>query len=313
MNIFNNAKLLLVLKVVVFAAMTYYILHRLLSDSNIQQQFSLFLQSIKTAKFIYLLVVLLLMPINWLLETIKWKTLLKTNVSIIDLFKSVLAGVTLGFTTPARSGEFIGRLLYLTHENKAKIFYLSGIGGIAQASVTLLAGAVGIMMWSSNSLFNGMTVGVAVAFMLAYFRVDILNHLISSVKFFSINSVALSTNELPTLTTQWQVLALSFIRYFVYLGQYIAALLLFNTSESLLMLVVFTSVFLTIQSFSPVLPFLDISFRGGSILYVFNETDCNVIALLSVVTLVWIVNLVIPALAGYILILRKNITPKISL
>lgn len=56
--------------------------------------------------------------------------------------KGVIAGVTFGFVTPGRSGEFIGRVLYLDDKDKTKVFYLTGIGGIAQTAITLLAGSL---------------------------------------------------------------------------------------------------------------------------------------------------------------------------
>lgn len=310
MNIFNHPKILLAFKAAVFLVMTWYITDRLFLSNDFNAQFSLFKGSLQSSNVIYAFIAVLLMPLNWGIETLKWKWLINSTTSFTNLLQSVIAGITFGFITPARSGEFIGRVMYLNDTDKTKVFYLSSIGGIAQTAVTLVAGVFCVMLWSSNSMLNGLTVGVAVSFLFFYFRFDLFNQLISCSNFLSRKGLLIQNDELPAIETQLKVLFASLVRYLVYLIQYVLVLRFFEVSDSLLMLTVYSGVFLMAQTFSPLMPFLDISFRGGSMLYVFKDTDSNSVALLSVVTLVWFINLLIPALMGYLFILRKKGYPK---
>ena len=63
----------------------------------------------------YLIIALILVPVNWGIETFKWKYLIKKieYISFSKAFKSILSGVTIGIFTPNRMGEFAGRIFYL--------------------------------------------------------------------------------------------------------------------------------------------------------------------------------------------------------
>ena len=58
------------------------------------------------------LAVLLLMPVNWMLEGLKWKLAAgqQVKLSFGNAMRGVLAGVTIGTATPNRIGEFAGRI-----------------------------------------------------------------------------------------------------------------------------------------------------------------------------------------------------------
>lgn len=298
-----------ILKAAVFVIMAWYIADRLFINDDFNAQLNLFKQGLQSANVVYVLVAFLLLPLNWGIESLKWKWLINSEAPFVNLLQSVITGVTFGFISPARSGEFIGRIMYLNHADKTRVFYLSSIGGIAQTAATLVAGVFCVMLWSSDSLLNGLMVGITVAFLFIFFRFDLFNRLISTNDFLHRKGLLISGNELPAVVTQIKVLIASFIRYMVYLIQYVLILRFFEVSDSLLMLTIYSGVFLVAQTFSPLMPFFDISYRGGSILYVFKETGSNSIALVSAVTLVWFINLLIPALIGYFFILRKKDNP----
>jgi hypothetical protein len=55
------------------------------------------------------------------------------------------------------------------------------------------------------------------------------------------------------------------------------------------------------------MPLLDFSYRGASALYVFKNFSNNNIAILSTVMMVWLINLVAPAVIGYFFILKRKV------
>ena len=306
MNILNNQKFLLAFKALVFVLITWFIVNQLFLKNDIHVQRLMFKENFKGANILFLLLAVLLMPANWLLETVKWSWLIRSNASFQILLRSVIAGITLGFITPARSGEFIGRTMFLDEEDSAKVFYLSVVGGIAHTAITLGAGAFFVAIWSNNILWSGIASGACVVFLLLYFRYDLFNNLISSIPFLERRKFILYNHQLPNLPTQINVLLITFMRYCVYILQYILLQMFFGVSDNFFALMVHNGVFFLIHSFSPLMPFLDFSFRGGAALYIFKDFSANNIGVLSAVTGAWILNLVVPALIGYLFILKKN-------
>ena len=306
MNILSNQKVIAAIKIGVFALLLWFIIDQLFFKNDIKTQYFFFLNNIHAHNVYLLFIALILMPINWLLETYKWKFLIQAKSSWTDLLKSILAGITFGFITPARSGEFVGRVLFLKEEDKIKVFYLSSIGGIAQTIATLLVGVFLVLQWNSNPFLFSLLVGLTVVFLFFYFRFDLFNTFISGFRVLERNNLVLLNEHLPSANTQITVLLLSLIRYGVYLLQYVLVLYFLGVNSSFYMLLIYSGVFLVAQTASPFMPFFDISYRGGTALYIFKEISTNQLAIVSAVTLVWFVNLVVPALVGYWFIWRSK-------
>ncbi|MCW5906748.1 MAG: flippase-like domain-containing protein [Chitinophagales bacterium] len=308
MQLPNRKIIWAVTKAVLFVLLVWFLVNTLFLKNDFKEQGAAFSKQLSESNAWLLCFLLLLMPVNWLLETFKWKVLLKEEkLSFADLLKGVLAGVTFGFATPARGGEFIGRVMYAGRENGTKVFYLSAIGGIAQTTVTLVCG-VFCLSFLGNSFLQGVALGVSVAFLFFYFRFDVLNRLLLAAQSCFPYKITVPNNVLPSIERQSLVLLLSFFRYGVYLVQYVLAFMFMGVSDDLLLLTTHNGMLLLVQSFSPFLPVFDAGFRGSAALYVFKDFNSNSVAVLSATLLVWFINLVLPALAGYVFIVRKKAT-----
>ena len=93
--------------------------------------------------------ILLLMPLNWAIETWKWQMLVRSiepEIGFGRSLKAVMSGVTVGTITPNRAGEFAGRILFVQKENRAKASYLTIFGDTAQFCATVIFGIIGLMM-----------------------------------------------------------------------------------------------------------------------------------------------------------------------
>lgn len=286
--------------------MCWFIVDQLFIKGNFKAELDFFAGNLQPGKLYLLLAAILLMPLNWLLEVVKWRQLIKTESPYSKLVKAIMAGITIGFITPGRSGEFIGRVLFLDEKDKARVFFLSSIGGIAQTCVTLMAGVPFVYFWCDDSFLSGLTIGITMAYLFLYFRFDLLNRFISSNAFMERYSLTMSEQDLPNIGVQINVLLASLMRYTVYLLQYVLVLLFFGVGDNLVQLAIYSGVFLLAQTFSPLIPLLDVAFRGGTALFIFAALSSNSIAVLCSVTFIWLLNLVIPSLAGYLFILRKR-------
>jgi len=92
---------------------------------------------------------LLLMPLNWAIESWKWKLLISNiepEIGFGKCLKAVMSGVTVGTITPNRAGEFAGRILFVQKENRAKASYLTIFGDTAQFCATVIFGIAGLLL-----------------------------------------------------------------------------------------------------------------------------------------------------------------------
>jgi hypothetical protein len=64
--------------------------------------------------------------------------------SILKSFKSVLVGQAFAFFTPARSGDYVGRILFLAPGNKLKGLAQMAWASYAQLLITLFFGSIGL-------------------------------------------------------------------------------------------------------------------------------------------------------------------------
>ncbi len=87
---------------------------------------------------------LLLTPLNWGLEALKWWILLQRveKTSFRAAYSGVLAGVSLGFALPAQLGDTAGRVLSLRDGKRSSAIGASLVSGGMQFYVALVMGTV---------------------------------------------------------------------------------------------------------------------------------------------------------------------------
>src|SRR5688500_1514965 len=111
----------------------------------------------------YLAVVIVLMPVNWWLETLKWHGFLSVHakVNFGRAFKAVTSGIALSLFTPNRIGEYGGRILFMPYAIRWPVVFSTLMGSISQNLVAFAMGITGFIL-----LVNGLTflkvLGVAI-------------------------------------------------------------------------------------------------------------------------------------------------------
>jgi len=91
-----------------------------------------------------LLPIALLMLVNWGIEALKWRVLVREveRLSFVRAYTAVIGGTSIGLITPNRVGEFAGRVLFLRPEHRVRGAFATVLGSIAQFVVTVLVGAL---------------------------------------------------------------------------------------------------------------------------------------------------------------------------
>ena len=110
---------------------------------NMQQAWS------QEATWKYLASAVLLMPLNWYLEAMKWQQLLGQPDwwSWRDLWSSLLAGISVSIATPNRIGEFAGRAMVASPERAMVVVWTSILGSICQWMAFIICGWPSLCFW----------------------------------------------------------------------------------------------------------------------------------------------------------------------
>ncbi len=271
--------------------------------------------------------VLLLMLVNWSVETIKWKLAVQKiqKVDFFTAFKAVLSGVSFSVTTPNRVGEYLGRVLYMNEGNRLKAISLTIAGSISQLIVTLMMGFAGLLILrapvETNQLISsfwldilvwGVAIGVFIL-TLFYFRLSWLVSWIDRLPGSKKWAWLIETLEKFNATLLLQLLSLSALRFIVFIIQYYLLFQLFDVNVSLWQAWWTVSVSFLILAVIPTIAlFTDLGLRGKVSLMLVGMFSGNSLGIGLTAVSIWFINLIIPALAGSLLILsiRKNLKNK---
>lgn len=270
--------------------------------------------------------VIALMFLNWGIESIKWKVLHESfyHMSRLRALKAVLAGVAFAINTPNRIGEYGGRVLYLPEGKRLQSVSLTIIGSYSQLLITLLAGTAGLWLLYSGSLVVHLpeTWGtyvlwlrilcillttITLLLLLIYLRISWMVRLIERLPGVEKWGKALFVIDHLPVTILLRVLGWSLLRYVVFLFQYILLLQCFGVTNDSWTASWLVSIQFVILAIIPTIALAEVGIRGKLALELFGWISANQVGIISAAVSLWLVNLVVPALIGSLLIMRIKI------
>jgi hypothetical protein len=252
------------------------------------------------------------MPINWALESLKWKSLVDSiqEVALIRAFKSVIVGNTLALVTPMRLGDYAGRVLFLDSLKMAKGIGANFISSLAQNIVNIGLGLIAFIYFikaiSSFDLFSP-TLLLAFAFFLfscilyIYFQPKFLIRWVQDSKVFQSKDRLKNNIEILTdisTRTKLDVLLLSLLRYFVYLVQYYCLLHFFGVTISFNEVIIGICTIYFIQSLLPLPSMIGIVARAEIVIVIWGALTDQLLEVLMASYLLWFINQIVPAIYG---------------
>jgi len=268
------------------------------------------------SRWYYLVFVLLLMPLNWLIESIKWRAMMNNyrEISLATAYKSILCGVTCGLITPARVGDFLGRLLVIDAGLKKQSVYASFICSLSQNIATLIIGLIACVYFISN--IHNFTLAskyiiitnvliISVGLILYYFHRAILSYF-SSTNLYR-KHLGFLDSYVVNINVYHKVLLLAIFRLVVYASQYLLVLLFIGISSSMWYNIVAVCTIFLIQSTIPLPPLMGLLARGEIAVIILGLLGYSTITALLAAGLLWVINLICPALLGLIHILKLNL------
>ena len=236
-----------------------------------------------------------LLILNYTIEAIKWKLVIaSTNTfNTIQALRAVLVGQAFSFFTPARSGDYVGRTLFLAPGTKLKGITQMAWASYAQIIMTICFGCFALF-WNLPFLpwLKWVApIGAIIALFLFFYNQPLKGWL-SKINLLQIDTAL-----------KWRLLALAMARYCVYLMQYNWAAEMLSIPVGWVDLSIAIMALLFFLSMIPAISLTDLVIRGQLFLLLMAPFYQNDIMLIALTTLIWIVNFLIPSILGAILLL----------
>ena len=275
-----------------------------------------------------LIAVILLMIVNWSIEAIKWKISVKPiqQVGFLKAFQAILSGVSFSVSTPNRIGEYLGRVLYMDEGNRLKTISITIVGSISQLIITLLMGCIGLIIlrpgiessqlvssnWMKVIIYG--TVAVLLVLTLFYFRLSLIIRWVDKLpgnKRFAYLVKALEDFDTGLL---FNLLLLSALRFVVFIVQYYLLFHLFAVDVTWWPVFWSVSVSFLVMAVIPTIAIVELVQRGKVMTTIMALYTSNSLGVNFTTAGIWIINLIVPAIIGSLLILgmRKIYSKKME-
>ncbi|MDB5247452.1 MAG: hypothetical protein JWQ40_1846 [Segetibacter sp.] len=308
---------------VLFIGLTISIYRNIINQPDWKQS----LQQIKTSLYGEQgwkgVLVILLMLANWSCEALKWRVLVShiQQISFFTAFKAILSGlsVSLAINTPNGTGEYFGRILYVEQGNRIRAITLTLVGSISQVIVTMLLGTIGLFLLRDN-FYNASntplhlslqwidaaaygSIAITTALIAIYFEISFLTKLIERIPFVAKYSYFIQKLEDFGWQELLKVLLISFLRYSVFVVQYLLLLQVFNVGIPVWQAFWLITVMFLALAIVPTIALAELGVRGKISIFLFGVFSANTLGIVLTASTIWLINLVVPALAGSLFIL----------
>jgi hypothetical protein len=136
-----------------------------------------------------------------------------------------------------------------------------------------------------------------------YFRLSWLIKLLERIPFVQKYSFFIQKLEEFEFRELLKVLMISFGRYLIFIAQYVLLLQVFKVEIPLWETIWTITVMFLALAIIPTIALAELGVRGKLSIYLFGVFSTNTLGIVLTATAIWLVNLVVPALAGSLFIL----------
>lgn len=283
------------------------------------------LSNLSNKDWAFVILALVLMFLNWGLETKKWQILIKSieKINFFKAFKAVFSGQAFALNTINNLGEYVGRVLFLNEGNRLRAVSLTMVGSLSQVIVTFIMGFLALfssrILFEKHGLGNGGVNGFwynglmfvlftcTVLLTMVYFSLSWITKAVEKLPF--VRKYAFLIQKVEDFETKdlTKVLLFSFLRYVVFVVQYLLMLKVFKVEANVLLLALMVCVFLLILAIVPTIALTEVGLRGQISIQLIGLLSPNTAGIVFTATAIWLINRVFPALAGSLFMLGIKI------
>lgn len=259
---------------------------------------------------LFLAFVILLVPVNWLFEWLKWKAtlgVLEIHSTQKERVHAFFAGIVTGMLTPNMLGNFIGRMYYFPRSQRVSLIILTLVTNYAQFISSIIFGIIGILLLQQTPLdFDVSKVYLILLFALGilvvfYFNFEWL------FRFWKrkVRILNLIRNLKRRRIFRWHILLLSLVRHGIFTLQFLFMLHAFGEDLSFAAVFWIWQVYLWV-TIAPSLFLGKLAIRESISIWVLAVAGMGELTVLISSFLIWTLNLLLPTLVGLIICERKR-------
>ena len=212
-----------------------------------------------------------------------------------------MVGQTFAFFTPNRIGEYAGRTLYL--EEGKKLMGVSQLAwtSYAQLLITIIIGSIALALnigyynWINGSLLIVVNIVLPIIIILSvslfFYKYEWKGRL------HFLNILQIDTRS------KLYLLILSFFRYFIFLLQYAWVAYMLQMQIDFISLALSVAILFLFLSILPTISITELVVRGQLLLLILAPFCHNKMMIISLSSLIWSVNFLLPSIIGAILLL----------
>lgn len=317
LNSTSKKAISIILKFSVLILAAVFIIHKLNNNSNLRDFQMLTAKLRGWQVYTAMAVLCILMLVNWLLESAKWKYLVShiERISLWKAIESVFCGLTWAIFTPNRIGEYGGRIFFLSPRKRVLGAIAMSVGAIAQMVITNVLGAYAILwfVWNFTDASNWLLYALFFLstifsgfFLLFYFNIRLLIGLLTGISFLKKYKKFILVLARYSKRDLIVVFNYSLARFAVFTTQYCIVIQLLIPQIPIFSMVMMILILFFIQSALPSLDLLDVGVRAMTATYFFSYITHHEVAIMASTACIWLVNLIIPAILGSVFVFKLN-------
>jgi uncharacterized membrane protein YbhN (UPF0104 family) len=260
-------------------------------------------------KIILIVFVFIGMFINWSIEAIKWQMLLSSfqKINFMRSLRSVFTGISVSILTPNRIGEYAGRLLYVPNKHKLDSVAANLVSSFAQFIAASSFGLIGCIfyqiyfptLWYMPWVIAATSIGFIIL-LFAYFRLPLFVTWLSKFSLFSKMQIAFSSIQQYPNSFLRKLILLSALRYTIFALQYYCLLQAFSIHIILWQGILSVFVIFWLMAILPTIALAELPVRTELSYTILQVFSANAVGIMSASILLWLINLIIPAILGAI-------------
>jgi len=300
------------IKLAIVIGASYYVYNRLINNQELD--FRVFIDFISKNEVFTpknMIFVVFLTIFNWFLEILKWKELVSVvkKISFIEATKQSLSALTASLFTPNRVGEYGAKAIYYPKRYTKRILLLNLMGNIFQMSITVILGIIGLYYFLNAydvaiPYYRVSRFGLILLIVVGFGLLGVSQNKFR-IKGFSFERIKAFIKEIP-FQKKTTVFIISLMRYAIFSYQFYFLLVILGIELSYLETMIGITSMYVLASVIPTLFIFDVVVKGSVAVYVFGYLGINEFTILCVVTLMWILNFVLPSVFGSFHILNFN-------
>ena len=219
------------------------------------------------------------------------------KLSFFEAFKQSTSSLTASLLTTNRIGEYGAKAIYFRRYQRKKVMFLNLIGNLSQMLITVLFGIIGFVIISQSLNFSVQSVNWMVFALLFLLFLVIFYRFRTYIQSVFLSKIISYFKAIPVYDLK-QNIKYSLLRYLIFSHQFYFLLMIFGVDLDYFtaMGAIFSTYF--IASVIPGFVVFDFIVKGSIAISVFGLFDVPEMVILSITTLMWLLNFALPAFIG---------------